>query len=53
VSSPGAFGTYPWVDRDSGLYGIFFVKSRLPLVVEDEMAARSLILAQDAKAKPH
>lgn len=26
VSSPGAFGTLPFIDRKSGVYGIFFVK---------------------------
>jgi hypothetical protein len=44
VSSPGAFGTYPWIDRDSGLYGVFFLKSRLPLVAKDIAEARRLIL---------
>lgn len=33
VSGPGAYGAYPWVDRDTGLYGIFFLQSRLPSVV--------------------
>lgn len=32
VSSPGAWGAYPWVDRDTGLYGLVFVDSRLPRV---------------------
>ncbi len=26
VSCPGLFGSYPWLDRSSGLYGIFFLK---------------------------
>ena len=29
VSSPGAFGTIPWIDRRTGVYGIFFVKDLL------------------------
>lgn len=33
VSSPGAYGAYPWIDRDTGVYGIFFLQSRLPRVV--------------------
>jgi CubicO group peptidase (beta-lactamase class C family) len=28
--SPGAFGTFPWIDRRSGVYGIFFMRGRLP-----------------------
>jgi CubicO group peptidase (beta-lactamase class C family) len=44
VSSPGAFGTYPWIDRDSGLYGVFFLKDRLPNVAQDLVAARKIIL---------
>jgi len=44
VSSPGAFGTYPWIDRDSGLYGIFFVKDRLPRIGEHLVAARKAVL---------
>ena len=32
ASSPGMLGTYPWIDRSSGLYGLFFLNRRLPLV---------------------
>lgn len=46
VSSPGAFGTFPWIDRTSGTYGIFFVDSRLPKVVAYFYKARNAILAQ-------
>jgi len=49
VSSPGAFGTYPWIDRRSGLYGVFFLKYHLPKVVEDLRAARDMIMAADQK----
>jgi CubicO group peptidase (beta-lactamase class C family) len=44
VSSPGAFGTYPWIDRQSGLYGIFFTRVRLPRIVDDLVRAREAIL---------
>ncbi|HEX3888764.1 MAG TPA: serine hydrolase domain-containing protein [Phenylobacterium sp.] len=44
VSSPGAFGTYPWIDRPSGLYGIFFLKLRLPAVAKDLREARGIVL---------
>lgn len=44
VSSPGAFGTYPWIDRSSGLYGIFFVKDRLPRIGEHLVTARKAVL---------
>jgi CubicO group peptidase (beta-lactamase class C family) len=50
VSSPGAFGTYPWIDRDRGIYGVFFLRSRLPLVVKDLTEARRIILAADRGA---
>lgn len=46
VSSPGAFGTFPWIDRTSGTYGIFFVDSRLPKVAAYFYQARRAILAQ-------
>lgn len=49
VSSPGAFGTWPWIDRKSGLYGLFFLKSRLPLVAKDITEARAAAVAADAR----
>jgi len=45
VSSPGAFGTTPWIDRDSGLYGIFFIKSRDPDVAAPFLKAEAMIIA--------
>jgi CubicO group peptidase (beta-lactamase class C family) len=45
VSSAGAFGTYPWVDRQSGLYGIFFTRERLTNVAANYLRARAAILA--------
>lgn len=47
VSSPGAFGTYPWIDRRTGLYGVFFLKYHLPKVANDLRAARDMIVAAD------
>lgn len=32
VSSPGAWGTYPWIDRRSDVRGLLVVKNRLPNV---------------------
>lgn len=42
VSSPGALGAYPWIDRERNVYGIFFMRYRHPLV------AKSLAKARDA-----
>jgi CubicO group peptidase (beta-lactamase class C family) len=44
VSSPGAFGTTPWIDRDSGLYGIFFIMTRNPDVAEPFAKAEAMII---------
>lgn len=45
TSSPGALGTYPWIDRKSGVYGIFFTRERLPHVIENFVKARAAIIA--------
>jgi len=52
MSSPGFFGTYPWIDRKSGLYGIFFTRTRLTLVSEDFIKARTAILTAGNKSPP-
>lgn len=44
ASSPGMLGTYPWIDRSSGLYGLFFLNRRLPLVANDLREARQIVL---------
>ena len=44
VSSPGAFGTFPFIDRQSGIYGIFFLEDRLPRVAPKLREARKAIL---------
>jgi CubicO group peptidase (beta-lactamase class C family) len=43
VSSPGSWGTYPWIDRGRGIRGLFVVKNRLPAVAPYIDAARSTI----------
>jgi CubicO group peptidase (beta-lactamase class C family) len=50
VSSPGAFGAYPWIDRRHGLYGLFFMHRRLPAVEKDIQSIRRLIVRADAHA---
>jgi CubicO group peptidase (beta-lactamase class C family) len=47
VSSPGAFGTLPWIDRTSGTYGVFFVKDLLIRVGPRLRAARAAAMAAD------
>lgn len=44
ASSPGALGAYPWVDRETGLAGFFFMRHRLPPVAEDLRRLRARIL---------
>jgi len=44
VSSPGALGTFPWIDRQNGLYGIFFTRVRLTKVVGNFKVARKVII---------
>lgn len=43
ISSPGAFGTYPWVDRTRSQYGLFVTKDRLPNIVNDVHEIRKLV----------
>lgn len=44
MSSPGSFGTYPWIDRQSGLYGIFFLRDRFSRVAGHLQKAQSEII---------
>jgi CubicO group peptidase (beta-lactamase class C family) len=44
VSSPGALGTFPWIDRKSGVYGIFFTRERLTHVAGNFTRARAAII---------
>ncbi|MBX3712291.1 MAG: beta-lactamase family protein [Lysobacter sp.] len=43
VSSPGAFGFTPWVDRVNGIAGVFLVDDLNPRVVDDIDDIRALI----------
>jgi CubicO group peptidase (beta-lactamase class C family) len=43
VSSPGALGAYPWIDRRNGLYAVFFMRRRLGFVAPDIQQARRII----------
>jgi CubicO group peptidase (beta-lactamase class C family) len=45
VSSPGAWGTYPWIDRRRDVRGLVVVKDRLPDVAPYIDAARAAIEA--------
>ena len=50
VSSPGLFGTYPWIDRRHDLYGLFFMRSRRLSENENNIrAVRRSILQADAR----
>ncbi|MFT3721974.1 MAG: serine hydrolase domain-containing protein [Hyphomonadaceae bacterium] len=40
MSSPGAYGFYPWVNRENGTYGLFAVVDRLPNVADGIRALR-------------
>ncbi|MFN3536574.1 MAG: serine hydrolase domain-containing protein [Brevundimonas sp.] len=44
ASSPGALGAYPWVDRETGVAALFFMRHRLPPVAEDLRRLRARIL---------
>ncbi|WP_213270562.1 serine hydrolase domain-containing protein [Hyphomonas sp.] len=43
LQSVGAFGAYPWIDTQRGIYGIFVTESLIPLVIDDIIAMRTLI----------
>jgi CubicO group peptidase (beta-lactamase class C family) len=43
-SSPGALGTYPWIDRKAGLYGVIFQDDRLQRVARDVRALRAKLI---------
>ncbi|HEY0628120.1 MAG TPA: serine hydrolase domain-containing protein [Sphingomicrobium sp.] len=52
VSSPGALGTYPWVDRKSGVYGVFVMRHRYPRVAGSLDQARDAAIAAAGRATP-
>jgi len=43
LQSVGAFGAYPWIDKERGLFGIFMTESLVPLVFEEIISIRSFI----------
>jgi len=43
MNSAGAFGTFPWVDRQRDLYGVLLVVDRLPRLVDRVMVIRELV----------
>jgi hypothetical protein len=53
VASPGAFGTYPWVDRKRGLRGIIFMFRIGALAIENNLRVlEHLRIEIDAKGLP-
>lgn len=42
LQSAGAFGTYPWIDRERGIFGVFITESLLPLVYDDIVTMRTI-----------
>jgi CubicO group peptidase (beta-lactamase class C family) len=51
VSSPGAFGFTPWVDRVNGIAGVFLVDDLNTRVVEDISDIRALVNAVTAEGQ--
>lgn len=43
-SSIGAFGTYPWIDRATGLYGIIFLHGDMQKVWTDLLTAQGSVI---------
>jgi CubicO group peptidase (beta-lactamase class C family) len=45
LSSPGAFGVYPWIDRTTGLHGIIFLQDQFNRIAADERVLRDAMIA--------
>jgi len=45
LSSPGAFGVYPWIDRTSGLHGIIYLQDNFNRIAADERILRDAMIA--------
>jgi CubicO group peptidase (beta-lactamase class C family) len=45
LSSPGAFGVYPWIDRTSGLHGVIYVQDSFNRIAADERVLREAMIA--------
>ena len=43
MNSAGAFGTFPWIDRQRDLYGVLLVVDRLPRLVDRFLVIRELV----------
>ncbi len=43
LQSAGAFGAYPWIDKERGITGVFMTESLLPLVYDDVISMRSIV----------
>lgn len=43
ISSAGAFGTFPWVDRETGIFGVLVVVDRNPDVMPFSKTLRRLV----------
>lgn len=51
TSSPGAFGTYPWIDRRHDLYGLLLMHSRLSGIESEIQRVRRAILQAAARTE--
>lgn len=50
MQSVGAFGAYPWIDKERGIFGIFMTESLIPNVYDDIVSIRTIIeVAYDAR----
>ncbi|MCP5433620.1 MAG: beta-lactamase family protein [Alphaproteobacteria bacterium] len=45
LTSPGAYGTYPWIDVENGLHGIILVQDRLERIAAAERRLRDAMIA--------
>jgi CubicO group peptidase (beta-lactamase class C family) len=52
LSSPGAFGTYPWIDREHGLHGVVLIQDRLQRVAGPIRVLRDALIAAATPAAP-
>lgn len=43
MQSVGAFGAYPWIDKQRGIFGVFLTESRIPEVYDDIISIRTIL----------
>lgn len=48
-SSPGFYGTYPWIDHDTGVYGVILQKDRLQRVADATRRLRNGLISLHAQ----